>query len=112
MWRSWGFATRGVNEAMDAGAIGISMSVMGADGNSHVDFDGTPMPTDIMDPDVMIELGRAVAERGEGVIQMLSHGGMCGDRRLTERMGEMAKASRAGDPQHLHDLRSDARKWS
>ena len=36
-----------INDAMDAGAIGISMSVMGAEGNSHVDMDGSPMPTDL-----------------------------------------------------------------
>lgn len=82
-----------INEAMDAGAIGISMSVMGADGNSHVDYDGTSMPTDAMDHDALIEIGRALVERGEGVIQMLSQIAFFGDRSIAERMGEVAKGT-------------------
>ena len=82
-----------INEAMDAGAIGISMSAMGAAGNSHVDFDGSPMPTDVLDHDVILEIGRAVIERGEGVIQLLSHIITYGDRSISERMAELAKGS-------------------
>ena len=82
-----------INEAMDAGAIGISMSAMGAEGNSHVDTDGSPMPTDVIDHDVILEIGRAVVERGEGVIQMLSQIVYYGDRSITERMAEMAKGT-------------------
>ncbi len=82
-----------INEAMDAGAIGISMSAMGVAGNSHVDYDGSPMPTDILDHDVILEIGRAVIERGEGVIQLLSHIITYGDRSISERMAEMAKGS-------------------
>lgn len=82
-----------INEAMDAGAIGISMSVMGAAGNSHVDFDGTSMPSDAMDHDALIDIGRALVERGEGVIQMLSQIAFFGDRSIAERMGEVAKGS-------------------
>lgn len=82
-----------INQAMDAGAIGISMSVMGAEGNSHVDFDGTPMPTDLADHETMLELGRALVERGEGVIQMISQIVYYGDRSITERMAAMAKGS-------------------
>lgn len=82
-----------INEAMDAGAIGISMSAMGAGGNSHVDFDGTTMPTDTMDPEALIEIGRAVVERGEGVIQMLTQISHFGDRTISERMAELAKGS-------------------
>ncbi|MEZ4359576.1 MAG: amidohydrolase family protein [Kofleriaceae bacterium] len=84
-----------IHEAMDAGAIGISMSVMGAEGNSHVDSDGSPMPTDSMDRDVMVELGRAVAARREGVIQLVSQIVSYGDRAITERMAEMARGSGA-----------------
>jgi N-acyl-D-amino-acid deacylase len=84
-----------INEAMDAGAIGISMSVMGADGNTHLDGDGTPMPTDLIDHEVILDIGRAVVNRGEGVIQMLSHVISYGDRSISERMAEMAKGSGA-----------------
>lgn len=82
-----------INEAMDAGAIGISMSVMGVAGNSHVDYDGTSMPTDAMDHDALLEIARALVERGEGVIQTLSQIAFFGDRSIVERMGEMAKGS-------------------
>lgn len=82
-----------INEGMDAGAIGISMSVMGATGNSHVDFDGTSMPTDAMDHDAIVEIARAVVERGEGVIQTLSQIAFFGDRTIVERLAEMAKGS-------------------
>jgi N-acyl-D-amino-acid deacylase len=82
-----------INEAMDAGAIGISMSAMGAEGNSHVDSDGSPMPTDVVEHDVILDICRALVERGEGVIQLLSHLVVYGDRSLTERVLELAKGS-------------------
>jgi len=82
-----------INEAMDAGALGISMSAMGEAGNSHVDFDGTPMPTDVQEHEVILEICRALIERGEGVIQLLSHLVVYGDRSLTERLLELAKGS-------------------
>jgi len=82
-----------INEAMDAGAIGISMSAMGAEGNSHVDYDGTPMPTDVVDHDVIVDICRALVERGEGVIQLLSHLIRYGDRTVTERVLELARGS-------------------
>ncbi|MEO6717981.1 MAG: amidohydrolase family protein, partial [Novosphingobium sp.] len=82
-----------INEAMDAGALGISMSCMGAEGNSHLDCDGTPMPTDVLDHDVVVEICSALAQRGEGVIQLLSHLIIYGDRSLTERVLEMAKGT-------------------
>lgn len=83
-----------INEAMDAGAIGISMSVMGAEGNSHGDHDGTSMPTDAMDHDAIVEICRALVDRGEGVIQLLSQIVYYGDRSITERIAEMAKGTR------------------
>jgi N-acyl-D-aspartate/D-glutamate deacylase len=82
-----------INEAMDAGALGISMSVMGADGNSHLDCDGTPMPTDVVEHDVILDVCRALVERGEGVIQLLSQLVVYGDRSITERLLELAKGS-------------------
>jgi N-acyl-D-amino-acid deacylase len=84
-----------INEAMDAGAIGISLSAMGVEGNSHVDFDGSPMPTDVLAHDVILDIGRAVIERGEGVIQLLSHIITYGDRSISERMAALARGSGA-----------------
>ena len=82
-----------INEAMDAGAIGVSMSSMGAEGNTHVDYDGTSMPTDSMDHDALVEICRAVVERGEGIIQVLSQIAIYGDRSITERLAELAHGS-------------------
>lgn len=82
-----------INEAMDAGALGISLSAMGEEGNSHLDCDGSPMPTDILHHDDVVAICRALVDRGEGVIQLLSHLIVYGDRTLTERVAEMAKGS-------------------
>lgn len=82
-----------INEAMDAGAIGISMSCMGAEGNSHLDCDGSPMPSDVLEHDTVLDICRALVERGEGVIQLLSHLVVYGDRTLTEKLLELAKGS-------------------
>lgn len=82
-----------INEAMDAGAIGISMSVMGENGNTHVDVDGSSMPTDAMDHEAILEICRAVTERGEGVIQVLPQIMYFGDRSITERIAEQARGT-------------------
>jgi N-acyl-D-amino-acid deacylase len=63
-----------LHEAMDAGACGFSFSLL-REGNSHVDFDGSPVPTDVMDPEDAYNLAWVLRERGEGVIQ-----GMVEDR--------------------------------
>jgi N-acyl-D-aspartate/D-glutamate deacylase len=68
---------------------------MGVEGNSHVDFDGSPMPTDVLAHDAILDIGRAVIERGEGVIQLLSHIVTYGDRSISERMAEAARGSGA-----------------
>jgi N-acyl-D-aspartate/D-glutamate deacylase len=57
-----------LHEAMDAGAAGFAFSLLG-NGNGHVDFDHSPVPTDLMDPEEAYNLARVLRERGEGVIQ-------------------------------------------
>lgn len=84
-----------INEAMDAGAVGISMSVMGLEGNSHLDYDGSAMPTDALHDDDIVEIARAVANRGEGIIQMLSQIAYFGNRPVSEKVARMAKGSGA-----------------
>jgi N-acyl-D-amino-acid deacylase len=84
-----------INEAMDVGAAGISMSVMGVEGNSHVDFDGTPMPTDTLHDDDIVDIARAVAARGEGIVQMLSQIAFYGNRPVSEKVARMAKGTGA-----------------
>lgn len=60
-----------LNEAMDAGAIGFSCSYLGKN-NLHLDFDGSPMPCDVMDIDQLCEIASVLKERGNGIIQCLS----------------------------------------
>jgi N-acyl-D-aspartate/D-glutamate deacylase len=71
------------------------MSVMGMEGNSHTDYDGTAMPTDAMHDDDVVEIARGVVNRGEGIIQMLSQIAHYGNRPLTEKVARMAKGSGA-----------------
>jgi N-acyl-D-aspartate/D-glutamate deacylase len=59
-----------LHEAMDAGACGFSFTLL-REGNSHVDFDGTPVPSDKMDPEDAYNLAWVLRERGEGVIQAM-----------------------------------------
>jgi N-acyl-D-amino-acid deacylase len=58
-----------VNEAMDAGACGWSLQHLGRT-SIQPDFDGTPMATDIMDEENILFLGRLLAERNDGFIQL------------------------------------------
>jgi N-acyl-D-amino-acid deacylase len=60
-----------LHEAMDAGACGFGFSYLGAEGNSHVDADGSPMPCDVMAEEEAYNLADVLRERGEGVIQVL-----------------------------------------
>lgn len=82
-----------INEAMDAGAIGISASVMGAEGNTHVDFDGTPMPTDTLSRQSIIAIAKALVDRGGGIVQFFANVGPNGDRGTSEAVAEAAKRS-------------------
>ena len=59
-----------LNEAMDCGAIGFAFSHL-EETNSHVDFDGSPMPSDTMSAEDAYELAAVLKERGEGIIQCL-----------------------------------------
>ncbi len=68
-----------LHEAMDAGACGWSSQTLGtpgdpkaetAGGSAQSDFDGTPMPSDVMWPETLEVLARVLGERGEGFIEM------------------------------------------
>ncbi len=65
-----------LNEAMDAGAHGWSAQrLKNAPSNLQLDYDGTPMATDMMPDETFIEMARVLGERGEGY-QELSLGSM------------------------------------
>ena len=57
-----------LHEAMDAGALGFSFTWLG-DTNNHTDFDGTPMPTDVMEIQEAYVLAEVLRERDAGMIQ-------------------------------------------
>jgi N-acyl-D-aspartate/D-glutamate deacylase len=60
-----------VSEAMDAGAAGLSLCFM-KEANNHFDYDGTPLPTDLMPIEHIVEVASVLRERGDGVIQCLT----------------------------------------
>ncbi|MEZ4331671.1 MAG: amidohydrolase family protein [Myxococcota bacterium] len=87
-----------LHEAMDAGACGWSTQTLGtpgdptkatAGGAAQSDFDGTPMPSDVIWPETLEVLARVLGERGEGFIEM-SAAGM--PRENWERIAELSGA--------------------
>ncbi|QTH23211.1 amidohydrolase family protein [Rhizorhabdus wittichii] len=79
-----------LGEALDAGAAGLSVSLMG-DENTHRDSDGSPMPSDVMEIDDLAAVCRAMTDRGRGMIQTMAQAGPTGDRTRSERI---ARATR------------------
>jgi len=68
-----------LHEAMDAGACGWSSQTLGAIGDptqetaggaAQSDFDGTPMPSDVMWPETQLILAKVLGDRGEGFIEL------------------------------------------
>ncbi len=55
--------------AMDAGACGFSLQKLGED-SVQPDYDGTPMVTDIMSDELILEFASVLRERGEGFVQI------------------------------------------
>jgi len=60
-----------MHEAMDAGACGWSTQIMPPEGPQafQLDFDGSPMVTDLMHGETCLQLAEVLAERNEGFIQ-------------------------------------------
>ena len=80
-------------EALDAGGCGWSAQRMLPEGPAAVqrDFDGSPMPTDVMHDDTCRELAKVLRERNEGFMQMLMvSGDNDRDQRFYEEMAEIA----------------------
>ena len=81
-----------LDEALDAGACGWSIQRMGEQ-TAQSDFDGTPMATDTMREADLLALGRALARRGEGTIEITQ----VSERRLRDNLAaveRLAEASR------------------
>ena len=80
-----------LEEAMDAGAGGFSMHYAPGDENVQRDHDGTPMVTDVMNPETMEVFAQVLAERHAGTIEMtLGTPDPQTNFALTERMAEIS----------------------
>jgi N-acyl-D-aspartate/D-glutamate deacylase len=82
-----------LNEAMDAGGCGWSAQRMMPDGPASVqrDYDGTPMPTDVMHDDTCRELARVLRDRNDGFMQMLMiSGDNLRDQAFYEELSELS----------------------
>ncbi len=60
-----------IHEAMDAGMMGWSCQRFGKN-SMQADFDGTPMPTDVMPDETLLAFADVLGERGEGFIEILN----------------------------------------
>jgi N-acyl-D-amino-acid deacylase len=60
-----------IHEAMDAGMMGWSCQRFGKH-SVQADFDGTPMPTDVMNAETLLAFADLLDERGEGFIEILN----------------------------------------
>ncbi|MFC3231434.1 amidohydrolase family protein [Marinibaculum pumilum] len=81
------------NEALDAGGCGWSAQRMLPDGPAAVqrDFDGSPMPTDVMHDDTCRELAKVLRARNEGFMQMLMiSGDNDRDQKFYEELSEIS----------------------
>jgi N-acyl-D-amino-acid deacylase len=82
-----------LDEAMDAGACGWSAQRFDPNGPSCVqrDYDGTPMVSDLMTDDTCFALGRVLARRNEGFVQMsLVTAEQSKDRQHFEKLAEIS----------------------
>jgi N-acyl-D-aspartate/D-glutamate deacylase len=86
-----------VNEAMDIGMMGLGVQRLGLH-SLQADFDGTPMPTDVMQDETLLEIASVLAERGEGFIEIINaqHGdpltnGDPRDQQFIEKLAAVAK---------------------
>jgi N-acyl-D-amino-acid deacylase len=91
-----------LHEAMDHGAIGFAFSYLGTEGNSHLDFDMTPMPTDTMAKEEAYNLCDVLRERGEGMIQLLAD--MPGARDTAERRAFCEELARRSGQRVVHNV--------
>ena len=63
-----------LGEGMDAGACGWSIQRLG-ENSQQADYDGTPMPTDVMADEDVLAMGEVLRERDQGLIQITQQTG-------------------------------------
>jgi N-acyl-D-aspartate/D-glutamate deacylase len=95
-----------LHDAMEAGACGFSFTLL-AKGNNHVDYDGTPVPSDIMEPEDAYNLAWVLRERGEGVIQaMVQHNLDC-RHEVTEQLARISAQPVIHNVCGVYELQND-----
>jgi N-acyl-D-aspartate/D-glutamate deacylase len=87
-----------LRQGLDAGAQGVSFVRLGTI-DSHTDFDGTAMPTDMMHPDDAAEISSVIGERNEAVVMCTSQVGKMGDPAVSEKV-----ASAIGGRPLIHNV--------
>ena len=79
-----------LHEGMDAGLCGFSIQRLGPD-STQADYDGSPMVTDIMADEDILNLATVLRERDEGFIQITqSTGQIKADLAFLEKLAETA----------------------
>jgi len=79
-----------LNEAMDSGAIGFAFSYL-QEHNTHVDFDGSVMPSDGMAIEEAYNLAQVLRERGDGMIHALVEvPGAVNHREITAKLARIS----------------------
>ncbi len=81
-----------LHEGMAAGGCGWSAQRFGED-SVQCDYDGTPMPTDIMHQETCVEFAKVLSERNEGFIQMSLIPSVAGFKEIEKNYEELALAS-------------------
>ncbi len=80
-----------LHEGMDAGLCGFSIQRLGPD-STQADYDGSPMVTDIMADEDILNLATVLRERDEGFIQITqSTGQIKADLAFLEKLAETAR---------------------
>jgi N-acyl-D-amino-acid deacylase len=83
-----------LHEGMDKGLCGFSIQRMGP-GSGQPDYDGTPMVTDLMVDEDILNLARVLRDREEGFIEIVQNAGALEgdpekDLRFIEKLAEVA----------------------
>jgi N-acyl-D-aspartate/D-glutamate deacylase len=80
-----------LHEGMDAGLCGFSIQRLGPD-STQADYDGSPMVTDIMSDEDILNLAEVLRERDEGFIQITqARGDIKVDLAFLEKLAETAR---------------------
>ncbi len=88
-----------ISEAMDAGMMGFSFQRFGKN-SVQSDYDGTPMPTDVMPDETLLSFSDLLGKRGEGFVQLLNakNGDAVNNKDDSDRLFIEEIARRTGRP--------------